>query len=67
MAVADPDRRVISYVLSNQEPVHRSGTIIRSRLTDWELNKADLYVPEQISLSRRCHPDRRVQRHVPGG
>jgi hypothetical protein len=51
MAVADPDRRVISYVLSNQEPVHQSGTIIRSRLTDWELNKADLYVPEQIGLA----------------
>ena len=48
MNVPDPDRRLISYVLANQEPVHRFGKIVRSRLRDWEISNEYFYVPEQI-------------------
>jgi hypothetical protein len=42
---------VISYLLANQKPVHEFGTLVRSRLTDWEIDKEYLYVPEQIQLA----------------
>lgn len=42
------DRRVISYVLSGDEPVHSCGTIIRSRLADWEIARETFYIPEQV-------------------
>jgi predicted Rossmann-fold nucleotide-binding protein len=42
------DRRIISYVLSGLEPVHSYGTIIRSRLADWEIAKETFYTPEQV-------------------
>ena len=45
---ADPNRRLISYVLANQKPVHQFGKIVRSRLSDWELSNENFYVPEQI-------------------
>jgi len=44
----DPDRRVVSYVLAGHEPVHNYGTIIRSRLADWEIAKESFYIPEQV-------------------
>jgi nucleoside 2-deoxyribosyltransferase len=47
----NPDRRVISYLLADQKPIHEYGTAVRSRLTDWEIDKAYLYVPEQIQLA----------------
>jgi CYTH domain-containing protein len=31
--------------------VHDFGTLVRSRLTDWEIDKEYLYVPEQIQLA----------------
>jgi hypothetical protein len=46
---ADRERRVRGYVLAGCQPVHRCGTIIRSRLSDWELDKEGLYVPEQVA------------------
>jgi hypothetical protein len=42
------DRRVISYVLTDVSPVHRCGTIIRSRLADWEIGREAFYIPEQV-------------------
>ena len=47
----DPDRRIVSYINANQKPAHELGTIIRSRLVDWEINKAQLYVPEHIAMA----------------
>jgi hypothetical protein len=43
-----PDKRVISYVLSGLTPSHSVGTIIRSQLADWELGQATFYIPEQL-------------------
>ena len=45
---ADPDRMIVSYVLSGQEPVHSCGTLIRSQLKNWEIGSANFYVPEQV-------------------
>ena len=42
------DRRVISYVLSGLDPVHSCGTIIKSRLADWEIARETFYIPEQV-------------------
>jgi predicted Rossmann-fold nucleotide-binding protein len=42
------DKRVISYVLSGIDPIHRRGTIIRSRLADWEIARETFYIPEQV-------------------
>lgn len=47
----DPDKRVISYLLHGQEPVHEFGSVIGSRLTDWEIDKASFYIPEQIQMA----------------
>jgi nucleoside 2-deoxyribosyltransferase len=44
----EPDKRVISYALSGLEPVHTYGTILRSRLTDWEIATESFYIPEQV-------------------
>jgi hypothetical protein len=45
---AEPDKRIISYVLSGLAPSRSVGTIIKSQLADWELNKATFYIPEQL-------------------
>jgi hypothetical protein len=42
------DRRVISYVLQDLSPVHDCGTVIRSRLADWEIGREAFYIPEQV-------------------
>jgi hypothetical protein len=42
------DKRVISYVLSGVDPVHQCGTVIRSRLSDWEIAKETFYIPEPV-------------------
>jgi hypothetical protein len=44
----DPDKRVVSYVISGLVPAHDLGTILRSRLTDWDLNKETFYIPEPV-------------------
>src|SRR4029077_852389 len=44
----DRDQRIVSYVLSGQKPVHAHGTLIRSQLSNWEINNANFYVPEQV-------------------
>jgi len=44
----EPGKRVISYALSGVEPAHSYGTILRSRLTDWEIAKESFYIPEQV-------------------
>jgi hypothetical protein len=45
----DRNRRIVSYVLSGQKPVHSRGTLIRSQLTNWEIGSANFYVPEQVA------------------
>ena len=45
----DADRRVRGYLLAGHPPAHCCGTIIRSRLSDWNLDKEALYVPEQVA------------------
>ncbi len=45
---SDPDKRVISYLLSGVDPCHQYGTIIRSRLTDWDIKGESFFVPEQM-------------------
>lgn len=44
----DPDKRVISYLLAGLQPLHSYGTIIRSRLTDWDIKGESFYIPEQV-------------------
>ncbi len=51
MKDADPDRRVISYVLRERQPIHNCGKILRSGLDNWEISTDKLYVPEQIHLA----------------
>jgi hypothetical protein len=48
MGDPEPDNRVVSYVLVGSEPSHDFGTIIKSRLTDWEIAKEAFYIPEQM-------------------
>jgi hypothetical protein len=45
---SDPDKRVISYLLAGLQPLHEYGTIIRSRLTDWDIKGESFYIPEQM-------------------
>ncbi len=45
---SDPDKRVISYLLAGLDPLHEYGTIIRSRLTDWDIKGESFFVPEQM-------------------
>jgi len=46
---SDPANRIISYILSGEGPVHTFGTVLRSRLTDWDIGgEARLYIPETI-------------------
>jgi hypothetical protein len=47
----DADKRVVSYVLAGAKPIHTCGTIIRSRLADWELAKESFYIPESVRES----------------
>lgn len=44
----DVERRIVSYVLDGMQPVHMAGTILRSRLSDWDIASATFYIPEQI-------------------
>lgn len=44
----NPNDRIISYVLSGQEPAHTFGNVRTSKLTDWELGNPGLQVPEPI-------------------
>jgi hypothetical protein len=46
--VKDADKRIVSYVLAGSVPVHQFGTILKSRLADWEIAKAAFYIPEQV-------------------
>jgi nucleoside 2-deoxyribosyltransferase len=48
---SDPDSKVISYVVTNERPIHDCGTILRSRLTKWDLQRESLYIPEPIRLA----------------
>lgn len=44
----DPDKRVVSYLLAGLDPMHEFGTIIRSRLTDWDIAGESFFVPETM-------------------
>jgi hypothetical protein len=46
---AERERRIVSYVLAGEKPIHQFGTIIKSQLTDWELGNTKFYVPEQVA------------------
>jgi nucleoside 2-deoxyribosyltransferase len=35
-------------VLAGHEPIHQFGTVIKSRLADWEIARETFYIPEQI-------------------
>jgi hypothetical protein len=45
---ADPEKRIISYVLAGVAPSHECGTILKSRLADWEIATEAFYIPEQV-------------------
>jgi predicted Rossmann-fold nucleotide-binding protein len=45
---ADANRRIIGYVLEGRQPSHNYGTMIRSRLTDWEIASESFFIPEQL-------------------
>lgn len=47
----DPLKRIISYVLAGQEPIHTFGNIRQSQLQNWELGSPRLRVPEPIQLA----------------
>lgn len=44
-----PERRLISYVLSGTDPAHDYGKRLQSRLTSWDPGAGMPYVPEPIS------------------
>jgi hypothetical protein len=44
----DPDKSIISYCIKSAEPVHRFGRVRQSSLPDWQMNHAELRIPEQI-------------------
>ena len=44
----DPKKSIIGYCNKSDEPVHRSGTVRQSALSDWEMNHPQLRIPEQI-------------------
>jgi hypothetical protein len=48
---SETEKRVVSYVLAGAEPIHTCGTIIRSRLADWDLAKESFYIPESVRES----------------
>jgi hypothetical protein len=48
MGRAEPEKRVISYVLAGDTPSHNFGTILKSRLADWDIAKESFYIPEQV-------------------
>jgi hypothetical protein len=48
LSEAEPDKRVISYVLTGITPSHGFGSIIKSRLADWEIAGEAFYIPEQV-------------------
>jgi hypothetical protein len=43
------NQRIISYVLPGQKPIHTYGMLIRSQLSNWEIGRANFYVPEQVA------------------
>ena len=45
----DTKSRLICYVMANQPPVHGFGTVLESRLRDWELGSPRLVKPEPIA------------------
>jgi hypothetical protein len=45
---AELEKSVISYVLAGSSPSHSFGTIIKSRLADWDIAKESFYIPEQV-------------------
>src|SRR6516162_6746674 len=42
------DKSIISYCNKNDQPVHRFGSIRQSALPDWQMNHAQLRIPEQV-------------------
>jgi hypothetical protein len=46
---ADGQPRLRSFVLGGQQPAHAYGSVVRSRLNNWQLDKDALLVPEQVA------------------
>jgi hypothetical protein len=44
----EPETRIISYVMAGEQPAFGLGSILMSRLSDWELGSPRLRVPEPI-------------------
>jgi hypothetical protein len=44
----NPKQRIVSYCLKTDKPAHLIGTIRYSSLLDWNMNHAELEIPEQI-------------------
>lgn len=47
----NPRERIISYVLTGQQPIHTFGKLRTSQLTDWDLGNSELMIPEPIDLA----------------
>jgi hypothetical protein len=47
----NPKAQIISYCIKSDKPVHSLGTVRCSSLVDWQMNHAELEVPEQIGLA----------------
>jgi hypothetical protein len=48
LTAKERETRIVSYVLAGTQPAHSHGTVLRSRLTDWEIAKEAFYIPEQV-------------------
>jgi hypothetical protein len=44
----EPGKRIVSYAVAGCQPIHEFGTILKSRLPNWELTFKRLYVPEPV-------------------
>jgi nucleoside 2-deoxyribosyltransferase len=48
LTAKERETRIVSYALAGTQPAHGYGTVLRSRLTDWEIAKESFYIPEQV-------------------
>lgn len=47
----NPQEKIISYIMQDEEPIHKFGIVRESQLEDWELGSPDLKIPEPIELA----------------
>jgi hypothetical protein len=51
LGVAEPDEHFRTYVLAGRKPIHNCGVLLRSRLSNLQIDKPDLYRPETVDAS----------------